>query len=143
MHLETRHLGTVEYQPGDVIHFPEGLPAFEDEHEFVSIAGHPDVEPLVFLQSRQTPGLGFFAAPVRALDSDYTLRLEPEHRQLLGWGEDRTPDIGTDLVCIALLTLSEQPTANLLSPVVIHPGTRRGCQVIQAGSSYSCCHPLC
>ncbi len=143
MHLETTHLGPVEYQPGDVIHFPEGLPAFEDEHEFVYIAGHPDMEPLVLLQSRQTPALGFFAIPVRALDAGYTLLLEPEHLGLLGWQHERTPEIGPDLVCLALLTLSGQPTANLLSPIVIHPGTHRACQVIQTGTAYSCSHPLC
>jgi len=144
MHLETRHLGTVEYQPDDIIHFPEGLPAFEDEHEFVYIAGHPGVEPLVLLQSSRTPYLGFFAVPAASLDPAYTLRLEPEHRQLLGWEQEQDPEIGSGgLICLALLTLSGRPAANLLSPVVIHPGARRGCQVIQTGSPYSCCHPLC
>lgn len=143
MHLETRHLGPVEYQPGDIIHFPEGLPAFEDEHEFVYIAGHPGMEPLVLLQSRQTPELGFFAVPVRALDAGYTLLLEPEHLTLLGCQHQQTPEIGPDLVCLALLTLSGQPTANLLSPIVIHPATHRACQVIQSGTRYSCSHPLC
>lgn len=142
MQLATRHLGTVEYQTNDVIHFPEGLPAFEEEHEFVRIAGHPDMEPLVFLQSTQTPELAFFAAPVRALDPNYSLRLELEHCLLIGWDQERMPEIGPDILCMAILTLSEHPTANLLSPVVIHPGTRLACQVIQAGSPYSCCHPV-
>lgn len=143
MQFETTHLGRVEYGPEDIIHFPEGLPAFEDEHEFVHIAGHPDAEPLVFLQSTQTPELAFFAAPVRALDPNYVLRLEPEHCQAIGWDQERAPELGSEVLCVAILTLSQKPTANLLSPVVIHPGTRRGCQVIQSGSVYSCRHPLC
>jgi flagellar assembly factor FliW len=142
MYLETRHLGTVEYQPNNIIHFPEGLPAFEEEHEFVQITGRPEIEPLVCLQSVRTPELAFFAAPVRALDPNYSLALELEHCQTIGWDQERMPEIGSDIVCVAILTLSEHPTANLLSPVVIHPGTRRACQVIQAGTAYSCRHPI-
>lgn len=142
MRLETREFGEIEYNPEeDVVVFPEGLPAFEEETEFVRIR-LPDAAPLEVLQSRNTRELAFVTVPVKLLDPEYELRAEPVQLQTIGWCSPHRPRIGEDVLCLAIVTLAGEPSANLLAPLVIHPATRRGCQIIQVDSPYSCRHPL-
>jgi len=141
MSSNTQALGSHDPQPEDRIHFPEGIPAFEEEYDFIQLR-NTHAAPLILLQSTQTRELIFVTVEVGALVPGYRLHLEAEHRTLLGWVEEREPQVGEDLLCLAILTLSEEPTANLLSPVVINRANRLACQVIQTGSPYSCRHPL-
>jgi flagellar assembly factor FliW len=139
--LTSAEFGEIEYSPDDVVVFPEGLPAFEDEAEFVRLR-LAAIEPLVVLQSRRTPALAFLTVPVEVLDPGYRLRAEAGQLQALGWGGAAEPAAGRDVLCLAIVTLGAEPTVNLLSPLVIHPATRLGCQLIQVDAPYSCRHPL-
>lgn len=107
-----------------VYYFEDGLPGFEQEHEF-RLEAPPHLAPLLLLASAVTPGLRFVCVPAQILLADYQ------------W----EPPGGCAL---AILTFPETgaPTANLLAPLVLDPRTRRGAQVIQADSGYSCQHPL-
>ena len=35
MQLETKYLGAIEVEEKEIIRFPQGLPAFEDQQQFV------------------------------------------------------------------------------------------------------------
>ena len=54
--VNTLRFGEVEVAEDKVVHFAEGIPAFEDEHEFV-IVPYDEESPYVFLQSLTTPDL--------------------------------------------------------------------------------------
>jgi flagellar assembly factor FliW len=62
----------------------------------------------------------------------------------LGLAPDKTPEIGTDVGCFVLLTVSEDapPTVNLMSPVVLNLKSRKGLQAIPTTSQYSLRHTL-
>ena len=140
--LETKNFGRIEYEPGDVIEFRRGLPAFEDQTEFRLIGG-PAGRPLGFLQSVRRPELAFICLPARAVVPDYRLSASPEDLEEVGWQKGGgAPE--SELVCLAIVTVREgaPPTANLMAPVLINPATRRGVQAIQADSGYSHRHPL-
>ncbi len=136
---ETKYFGVLPYEPSAVLEFPEGLPAFEDEHRFILI-DRQDLKPLVFLQSLDSPGLCFLTVPVGVVAADYSLELAEENTAL---SVPRKPEIGKDVACLVIVTLRPTgPTANLLAPVVIDLKNLRAIQAVMPGSSYSIQHPL-
>ncbi len=139
--LKTEHFGPIGYEAEDVIEFPRGLPAFEDERRFLLIEG-PAEPPVVFLQSLRRAELAFICLPVRAVVPDYRLSASPEDLAEIGW--EGAEASGGELLCLAIVTVREgaPPTANLMAPLLINPATRRGVQTIQVETPYSHQHPL-
>jgi flagellar assembly factor FliW len=148
---QTKEFGEIEYDESAVVHFPAGLPAFENEKRFLLIE-QAESAPVVFLQSLSSPQLLFLALPARFVDPAFRLELHPEDRQALGLapqsetaaGECAEPVEGRDLLSLALLTVREGSavTANLLAPVVIGAHSRRALQIVLPESGYRVDHPL-
>lgn len=141
--FQTRHFGDIEYRDDAVLEFPAGLPGFEQEKRFLPIE-HPAAKPIIFLQSLGSPGLCFITLPARVLAPDFSLAFSPEDLHLLSFADDARPEIGRDVLCLAIVSVSEgkPPTANLLAPLVVNVVNRRGVQAIQAESGYSHQHPV-
>ena len=132
---ETTHFGRMEYDDASSIHFAEGLPGFETEQRFVLIQ-RPDQHPLVFLQSLHTAGLCFPALPVRVVDPGYQPLLCERDLESLGFATQ--PAIGKDAALLALIAVhQDDPTANLLAPIVVNLATREAAQCIDAELRYS------
>jgi flagellar assembly factor FliW len=143
LYIETRHFGMIQSREDSVFDFPDGLPGFEDQRQFLLLE-RPDSRPVVFMQSLSAPGLCFITVPVRVAEPEYQLCMPPEELAFLDVDTGRQPDIGQDVLCLAIVSLQEgqTPTVNLLSPLVINIRTRRCIQSIQADSGYSHQHPL-
>jgi|YNPBryBLVA2012_1023415.scaffolds.fasta_scaffold00286_11 flagellar assembly factor FliW len=143
MQFCTRHFGTIEYDPEAVFQFPAGLPGFEDQRRFLPLQ-QPNVEPIVFLQSLDRPDLCFITLPVQTIEPGYRLSISAEDLRLLGLPEDRQPEMGKQVLCLAIVAVAEgrPPTANLLAPVVLNLENRRAVQAILSDSPYSHRHPL-
>jgi len=141
--LRSDYFGTITYHPGSVIEFPRGLPGFDDQRSFVLIEQEIN-KPAVFLQSLARPDLCFLALPAAAVEPGYRLFLSDEDRAVLGVGGQQSPGEEAALLVLVLVSLAEgrPPTANLLSPVVIHFARRLGVQSIPSDSPYSHQHPL-
>jgi flagellar assembly factor FliW len=139
--LITEHFGAIEYWPDQVIRFPEGLPAFEEEREFLLIE-QPATLPVVFLQSLRRPELAFITLPAALVEPSFRLAAAPEDLEALGLEGEAEP--GASLLCLAIVTIPENgpPTANLMAPVAINLKARLGRQVIQTAGPYSYQHPL-
>jgi flagellar assembly factor FliW len=136
---ETTNFGCIEYSADSAVEFEEGLPGFEAERRFVVIQ-QPQHYPLVFLQSVATSALCFPALPVRVVDPQYDVSIADSDRQVLGIiGELR---LGENTIALALIAIHEDPTANLLAPVVINLQTRAAAQCIDPGMRYSHRYPL-
>jgi len=143
MTFASAHLGNIEVDESSAIEFPRGLPGFEERHRFL-LMQHPANEGLVFLQSLETPDLCFLALPARSIRGDYQLAIPDEDLELLGYPHGHCPEIGKDVIALAVLSLveGEAPTANLLSPVIIQSHTRRAAQAIRTDDRYRCREPL-
>jgi flagellar assembly factor FliW len=143
MTLDTVHLGLISVDESSTVEFPEGLPGFEDCRRFVPLE-HPAEPSLIFLQSLERPGLCFLALPVRSVRNDYELELSAEDLDVLDWPEGAQPDLGRDVAALAIVSLAEnqEPTANLLSPLVIRVDNRRAVQATRADQRYGCREPL-
>ncbi len=139
----TKYFGELEYQEQDVVRFPSGLPAFEEDLEFLLIEPAARA-PLAFLQSTRQPRLCFLALPVLAIDPQYALAISAEDLAALEVDTARQPSIGADIHCLAVIAAPEQgpPTANLLAPIVINRKSRLGLQAVRVDSTYSHQHRL-
>ena len=128
----------MEYAEGAVLHFPLGLFGFEEETRFLSIE-QPALRPIVFLQSLATPDLCFLALPVSVVDPDYCVDLQPEDLKKIQLTASRQPEIGSDILCLALLVIQENgpTTANLLAPIVVNRQNLLAIQAISGNPNYS------
>ena len=143
MRVLTDHFGAMAVEEASTVRFPAGLPGFEDCREFVLLQ-HPEQPALSFLQSLEQPALCFLAVPVRVLRPDYGLSINGEDLELLGLRAGSAVRDGIDVLTLAIVSVAEDepPTANLLSPVVIHLQSRRAVQAIRPDGRYGCREPL-
>jgi flagellar assembly factor FliW len=141
--LRSDYFGTIAYRPESVIEFPRGLPGFDDERRFVLVEQEIN-KPAIFLQSLARPELCFLALPAAAVVPGYQLFLNAEERAVLGLAPDGPSPDDAALLTLVLVSLAEgrPPTANLLSPLVIHCGRRVGVQSVPCDSPYSHQHTL-
>lgn len=143
---DTQQFGIIEYVDEDVIAFPLGLPAFEQETSFLLVAPLK-TKPLVFLQSLGRPELCFVTLPLEVVDPNYQLSVSAEDLVVLSLNEQNLTAVGSAkdarVLCLAILSLTDsRPTANLLAPLVVNLTARRGVQAIRLDHVYSHQYPV-
>lgn len=140
--IETMRFGTIRFHEHEVIEFPAGLPGFEQEHRFLLIEAAESV-PLKFLQSVATPHLSFVCAPISLVAPRYETTLPRSDRELLAMsGEAVAGAITLEWLAILCFARPDEPTANLLGPVVIRRDVGLGVQSIREDARYSARQPL-
>ena len=110
--IKTTRFGEIEEDEGKIVRFAAGLPAFEDEHEFI-IVPYDEESPYVFLQSATTtPDLAFLMTIPFIFFPDYEFRLEDDVLKSLALESQE------DLLLYTLLTIPgsdiREMTANSL-----------------------------
>ena len=75
--IETTRFGQVEVADESLITFREGIPAFEDEHEF-AVMPYDENGTYMFLQSTKTPELAFLMTNPFFFFPDYTFEIDEE-----------------------------------------------------------------
>lgn len=139
MKLSTKYFGEIDCQEEDILRFPKGLFAFEEETEFLLLPFSGSDGTLLCLQSRQTPQLAFVAMNPFSLDGSYTPVLQPEELQELGVSD--STELCYYVLCVVKNPVSSS-TVNLQCPVVVNDRTRQCMQVILEGDQYGMRHPL-
>ena len=137
--INTLRFGELEIEEQDVVRFADGIPAFEDEHEFV-VLPYEEGTPYMFLQSMATPELAFLMTDPFVFFPDYSFELDDENMERMGIGS-----MDDMLVC----TLISSPgsgvadmTANLLAPIIMNRHTRQAKQVVLEKTQYTTKHRL-
>jgi len=137
--VSTVRFGSIEVEDEKIVHFAQGIPAFEDEHDFVIIP-YDEESPYVFLQSTTTPDLAFLMTVPYLFFKDYEFEIDDETVKKLGL---ESPD---DVVVYVLLTIPqgriEDMTANLMAPVIINQKTLAAKQLVLEKSPYTTKHRL-
>lgn len=137
VHTHSTRLGKIEFAATDKIVFPDGLPGFAGEREFVLL---PEADsPFAFLQSLQDPDLTFLLADPFAFYSDYSFELSEEIVDKLALAETNRPQVW----CI--VTVPEQAadmTANLVAPLLFNRRDQIACQHVLEKSGYTTRHRL-
>ena len=137
--VNTLRFGEVEVAEDKVVHFADGIPAFEDEHEFV-IVPYDEESPYVFLQSLTTPDLAFLMTMPFVFFPEYEFELDDENQDKLGLTRQE------DMLIYTLLTINggkvADMTANLMAPVVLNTANMQARQIVLDRSSYNTKHRL-
>lgn len=137
--INTRRFGELEVEEQDIIKFADGLPAFEDEHEFV-VLPYEEGTPYMFLQSMNTPELAFLMTDPFVFFPDYTFELDDANMDKLGV-EDMEDILVCTLISIPAGGIANM-TTNLLAPVVINRHTKEARQVVLEKTQYTTKHRL-
>ena len=137
--IRTLRFGEIEEDESKIVHFAQGMPAFEGEHEFILIL--QDMEsPYVFLQSVRTPELAFLMTRPYVFFPDYEFTLPDAVLEQLAIKKQEDLDVYT------LITIPDgsiqRMTTNLLAPVVINKQNREAQQVVLEKTHYTTKHAL-
>ena len=135
----TSRFGEIEVDEKKIVHFKNGIPAFEDEHEFV-ILPYDEESPYYFMQSVNTPDLAFLLTIPFLFFADYTFEVDDESVKELGI---KNPDA---VFYYSMVTIPNGSirymTANLLAPIVLNSETMQAKQVVLEKSNYTTKHRL-
>ena len=137
--IHTVRFGDFEVEEKSIVHFAQGIPAFEDEREFVLIPYDAE-SPYLFLQSCQTPDLAFLMTSPYLFFKDYEFEIDDTTEKKLGLEKPE------DVAVYVLLTIPggsiKDMTANLMAPVIINQNTLDAAQLVLEKSPYQTKHRL-
>lgn len=137
--VKTDRFGELEIAENQITHFKEGIPAFEEETEFV-ILPYDEESPYYFMQSLKTPELAFVLTVPFLFFPDYTIEIDDDTITKLDIKNQDKVGIYT------LLTVPNGSvrymTANLLAPIVINNENMQAKQIILDKSNYKTKHRL-
>lgn len=124
MKLVTRQFGELEFDENIIYHFPNGLPGFEEFHNFI-IIDETDTEPLRWLLSVDDPNIGLPLLEASLIAPDIYRELPPEEQ------------FTSAFVVVVLRRNPEPTTVNLKAPIVLDDAARTGRQVVLNSDRFS------
>lgn len=137
--VNTLRFGEIEVEEDKIVHFEHGIPAFDEEHEFLIIP-YDEESPYVFLQSLNTPDLAFLMTMPFVFFPDYEFEIDDETQARLGITKQE------DMLVYTLLTIPggrvQDMTANLMAPVLINTQNMQAIQLVLDKSRYTTKHRL-
>ena len=138
MIIKTARFGEVSYREEDVLFFPRGIPAFEDNHKWI-LAGSDD-SAIKWLQNIEDGDLALPVTSPDAIQPDYNARIPEDELKLVG---SLNP---ADLALLIVLSIPEgapwNMTANLRAPILINLKTHKAVQVIALNEEYPIRHVI-
>ena len=137
--IDTLRFGQIEVEEEKIVHFKDGIPAFEEEHEFI-IVPYDNESPYYFMQSLATPDLAFLITVPFLFFPDYEFELDEVAQHELDIRHQE------DMLIYVLITIPggkiEDMTANLMAPVVLNKENMQAKQVVLDRSRYTTKHRL-
>ena len=134
---EATEPGTVNGLPdAAVLDFAGGLPGFPADRAFRLEMLAPELGPFLLMRSVTQTEICFVLTVVGSLFPDYAISIDEQHVANLGL------ESADDALVLAIVTLGEPATANLLGPVVVNRRTLAAAQVVQYESGYRASEPL-
>lgn len=139
--IETRYFGTVGIEEEKIIHFPAGIPGFEEYKDYTIIYDIDSEEEPFFswLQCVTEKGLAFpIVNPFRVVE-DYNPTVEDALLEPLG---EFTPE---DLAVFLLATVPgdvKKASVNMKAPLLINTKNRQAMQIIAENEDYEIKHML-
>ncbi len=109
------------------IHFPDGLPAFEEVKDFLLIANEEEA-PFMWLQAAAVPNLAFVVVDPFVIHPDYQPDIPDMEVRALGIENEE------DVFIVSIVNIRQNEeqgiTANLVGPIVMNWASMVGKQVI-------------
>lgn len=140
MIYKSTRLGSFEIPDAEIIHFSEGIYAFENEKKFALIPLNPNIDsPLEWMHSLQTPDLAFIVTDPYYYVPDYKLHLTEEDKKKILL---EAADPLAVRVIVKIPKNYAEMTANLLAPIVINIKQRTARQFVLTTLEYEVAHYL-
>ena len=137
--INTMRFGEVEVADDKVVHFKRGIPAFEDEREFVIIP-YDEESPYYFMQSLKSPELAFLITTPFIFFPDYSIEIDDESIHELSIQDSE------HVLLYSIITIPNGSirymTANLLAPIVINTENMQAKQLVMEKTRYNTKHRL-
>ena len=137
--VNTSRFGEIEVDENNVVHFANGIPAFEGENEFV-ILPYDQESPYYFMQSLKSPDLAFLLTIPFLFFNDYTFEIDDATVKELGITDSENVFYYT-MVTIPNGSIRYM-TANLVAPIVLNGANMQAKQVVLEKSNYTTKHRL-
>jgi flagellar assembly factor FliW len=132
--INTSRFGELEIDEKRVVHFKDGIPAFEDEKEFV-ILPYEEETPYYFMQSMKSPDLAFLITVPFLFFPKYTFEIDDETVAELDINE-KDKVLYYTLITIPNYSIRYM-TTNLLAPVVINTKNMQAKQIVLEKTNYT------
>ena len=132
--VNTSRFGELEIDEKRVVHFKNGIPAFEDEKEFI-ILPYDEETPYYFMQSLKTPDLAFLITVPFLFFPNYTFEIDDDSQAELEI-EEKDKVLYYTLITIPNFSIRYM-TTNLLAPVVINTKNMKAKQIVLERSNYT------
>ena len=137
--VSTSRFGEIEVDEKKIVHFKDGIPAFEDEHEFI-VLPYEEESPYYFMQSLRSPDLAFLLTIPFLFFPEYSFEIDEESiKELDITNQDQV--FYYTMVTIPNGSIRYM-TANLVAPVVINSRNMQAKQVVLEKSNYTTKHRL-
>ena len=137
--ISTDRFGENEVDEEKIVTFENGIPAFEDEREFV-IFPYDEESPYYFMQSLKSPELAFILTIPFLFFPDYQIEIDDASiKELNITNQD-------SITLYSLVTIPNGSvrymTTNLLAPVVLNTDNMKAKQLVMEKSNYKTKHRL-
>lgn len=133
MHINTKYFGEIEIKEEEIIHFPNGIPGFKEEKDFVLLSFEENGLFQV-LQSTKGKDPAFVVVDPFLYVKDYQFKLDDT---ILTQLEIKAPE---DVLVLAIVTVKDpltSSTANLHAPLVINHRKNLAKQYITNNKDYT------
>ena len=127
MRITTTRFGRIDVAPGDVLHFPSGLPGLEDCRSWALLADSTN-DALGWLQSTTRGDVALAVVSPRRFVPDYQVRIPRSELSPLALADVRQAQ-----VVVVVGRNGTSLTLNLKAPIVINLENRTGRQVVASG----------
>ncbi len=140
MKVKTSQFGEIEVQAEEIFKFPNGLPGFEQKHDYIIIQ-QSDTTPFSFLQSisGEENAYSFIITDPFLFFSDYEFELPPHVLEELK--VEKEADIMIWSIVSIRKSISDA-TINLLAPIILNVSKKLGKQIVLHDSNYRTKHNL-
>jgi len=130
--FKTVRFGDLSYRTDDVITLPDGLLGLPTLRRWLMLEMGDNL-PLKWFQSLDRADFGFPVASPGYFRSGYAVEVPRNVRNLLGLDAEKELDV---LIITTIHPGGERVTGNLLAPMVVDRGGRRGAQLVQEEGDY-------
>lgn len=134
----SKDLNNLIYSEEDVIHFKDGIPGFDQNHDFV-IVKDENFAPFEWLVCVDGTNLRFAMLNPMIVDQEYSPNITKA--QIKGLGLENPEDI----LMYCFVTIAPDPsnsTINMMGPVLINTKHKIGRQIILENSIYGTKEPI-
>ena len=137
MELETKNFGIIEIDEKGIIHFPDGIPSFENVKKYTLLGSGTEESPFKWLQGVDDPTLAFAIVDPFEIKADYDVDLNNDVMKAL---KIEKPE---DVLIYSIVVVPEdvsKMSMNLKAPIVINLENNLGAQVLLDTDKYNVRH---